>query len=123
MTTDSAPVLEEAVGRLTEVVHLIHVGVGGEIIIGWKDANQTSDDLQLVLSTLAAQSVLLRDIGLGLMPFATVASAMLGRPDRAVYGATTADGVIATVVVSDFRAAAALLARINALHPEKETDL
>lgn len=90
----------------------------------------TKDDIRLVLSTLAAQSVLLRDIRAGLEPFAAVVAdyvehfgddvlldsdRLLGRIPRTDQPAAPA------VHGGQLRALAALLARINALHPEKET--
>ena len=75
-----------------------------------------------LLSTLAAQSVLLRDIRAGLEPFAAIdASELNGWIPKEQIELMFDDELIAVLTPGHFMAAAALLARINALHPEKET--
>lgn len=135
----NTPVLEEAVGRLQHYAARVE-GIDDE----------HAADLRLVLSTLAAkskqtveleardrgwslqcdeleaafiaardeaeaQSVLLRDIRAGLGPFAEAAEFW----DE--MGETRFIDDDCSIRVRDLRALAALLARINALHPEKET--
>lgn len=109
--TASAPVpIEEAVGRLTDAPDCgtYRFADGKADFVG--EQRVVSDaDIRLVLSTLAAQSGLLRDIRTGLEPFGWVLAA-----DGSQSISTNIPGGEILERLGD------LLARINALHPEKE---